>query len=869
MTTNRDSSPSSSRRLLALLAGAMLAVVGVLVWATRDSGLDEFVQAGSSTDRGAAASGGTRADERPDDLRRDEDLAARTAAALAPTVPVPKPHEVLVRVLDGETGAPVADATVCADDPTYRFQRLSAEQKVLARQLVSPFARAFHLGQRTVSDAGGHALLRASDYMQVHARLGDRHGTAYVQDARETEVIEVRLGADPSIVVQVVDAAGRPLEGVPIGLAFDALEPGALVGSHVSDLAGHTDAEGRLHIRELAYMQGQDSGLVYRNQRVFVHAYGLAQVAAPATPRFPAGDPVVLQLQAWGSARLVLKDPAGKPVRAELFEGDSLNLLQRGAVTEPEQMHALVTDGAVEYPYLGLGQPLLANYWSNDGSCEHSFTGPVAHGERLVIDLPLELRETPTASGRLLADADLLAKVEWVAVRRAADDEHVGWCTVQPDGLFRWAFDPTELDASGKVRFVLASSNDASVFATSDVVVVPPALKQVELGDVAVVSLLQLASGRLVVQDPAMRPRARLSVEVQQPDGDWGHDRNHRVTLAEDGTFLVHAVKADPSVRRRLRVSSREFEPFEPLEFRLGQEDLRIELVRSARLDVRVLFDAGLARGERLTVEAGTEALQVEQELEFRDGAFVAPLRGFRPGEVTVRVLLGERELGRVEHVAVSPQGSKDPRLDPLDLRGKVHGLQVRLLDTTGTVADASASVRLRVPPEQEWHECDWMQHGVFRTLVPSTQVELLLLSHEFRPIHWSGPVGNLELRTEAPFDVEFVLDGIAADALRPDIQLGSGLDGMPRALANLGLDETYWLHDSWSKRPKDGRVKGTFTAEGAYRIRLMGSAGDGTDDDEETLHAWQVEVKAAQPTVRLTVPAELVPKLRAQAAGR
>ncbi|MEY3163065.1 MAG: hypothetical protein RIT25_3060, partial [Planctomycetota bacterium] len=33
MTTHRDSTPSSSRRLLAVLAGAMLAVVGVLVWA--------------------------------------------------------------------------------------------------------------------------------------------------------------------------------------------------------------------------------------------------------------------------------------------------------------------------------------------------------------------------------------------------------------------------------------------------------------------------------------------------------------------------------------------------------------------------------------------------------------------------------------------------------------------------------------------------------------------------------------------------------------------------------------------------------------------------------------------------------------------
>lgn len=865
MTTHRDASPSSARRLLAVLAGAMLAVVGVLVWASGDSGLDEFVQAGAAGDSGAAASGRIAADDRPEDLRRDEDPSARTTAALAPTVPVPKPHEVLVRVLDAETGAPVAGATVCADDPNYRYQRLSPEQKALARQLVGSFPRSFHLGQRTVSDEGGHALLRSDNYMQVHARLGDRHGTAYVQDARETEVIEVRLADDPGIVVQVVDATGRPLEGVPIGLGFEALEPGAQVGSTVSDIAGHTDGEGRLQIRELAYLQDDDAGVVYRNLRVFVHSYGLAQVSAPATPRCPAGDPVVLQLQSWGSARLVLKDAAGKPVRPDLVDGAMLNLLQRGAVTEPEQMHALVQDGVVEYPYLGLGQPLLANFWHTAGRSEHSFTGPVAHGERLVVDVPFEVHETPTASGRLVADADMLAKVEWVAVRRAADDEHVGWCAVQPDGAFRWGFDPTDLDASGKVRFVLASSSDVSVFAISDIVVVPPALKQVELGDVAIVPLVQVAAGRLVVQDPAMRPRARLWVGVLQPDGDWDQSQDHRATLAEDGTFVVHALKEDGTLRRRLSVSSREFEPVEPVEFRLGQEDLRIELVRSARLDVRVLFEPGLVRGEHLTVEAGNGALQVEHELQFRDGAFVASLRGFRPGEVTVRVLLGERELGRVERVAVSPQGSKDPRVDPLDLRGKVQALQLRLLDTAGTVADLSASVRLRVPPEQEWQECDWLDHGVFRTLVPSTQVELLLLSHEFRPIHWSGPVGNLDLRTEAPFEVEFVLDGVDATALRPDFVLTSELVGMPRSIAALGLDEGYWLHDSWSQRPSDGRVKGTFTVDGTYRIRLVLDK----EDEWEVLHAWQVEVKAAQPTVRLAVPTELAPRLRPAGSAR
>lgn len=362
-----------------------------------------------------------------------------------------------------------------------------------------------------------------------------------------------------------------------------------------------------------------------------------------------------------------------------------------------------------------------------------------------------------------------------------------------------------------------------------------------------------------------MRPRVRLAVEVQQPDGDWDEDGSHRALLAEDGAFVVHALQSGAATRRRLSVSNREFEPVEPVEFRPGQDDLRIELVRSSRLDVRVLIDPELARGESLNVAAGTAYLDVEQELVFREGAFGASLRGFRPGEVTVRVLLGERELARVERVSVSPQGAKDPRLDPLDLRGKVHGMQVRLLDAAGTVADASASVRLRVPPEAAWHEADWMEHGVFRTLVPSTQVELLLLSHEFRPIHWSGPVGNLDLRTAAPFDVEFVLDGVAPDSLRQDLQLTSELDGLPQALPDVAVDDAHWLHDPWSERPRAGRAKGSFTVEGMYRIQLL----EGGEDDWSLLHQWQVEVRAAQREVRLAVPEELAPKLRAPGAGR
>ena len=55
---------------------------------------------------------------------------------------------------------------------------------------------------------------------------------------------------------------------------------------------------------------------------------------------------------------------------------------------------------------------------------------------------------------------------------------------------------------------------------------------------------------------------------------------------------------------------------------------------------------------------------------------------------------------------------------------------------------------------------------GVFRTLVPSTQAEFGLFSHELRPIHWSGPVGTVDLRLEPPFPVEFVLVGTLLTAL-------------------------------------------------------------------------------------------------------
>lgn len=884
--------------LLAALAGALLAALALAVWWGAEVAVDDTVFAGGARDgAGTSAAGDTRKGDPRETKERENDGGGRIEADIVLPVPVPKPGEFLVRVLDDESGAPVAGADVCADDPAYRFDRSTPEQQQLARRLVGEFARAFHFGQRTVSDANGYAVLRGESYMQVHATLGERYGSAYLQDASDGELVEVRLAANPSILVQVVDAAGNPLEGVPVHLAFESVEPGAAVGTAHSDLKGYTDGDGRLRIGELGFL---DSPEVYRNLRVHVGAYGLGHVSAPTMLDAPGGEPVVLQLAAWGSLRLVFKDANGKPLAPGAADGDTLVLLAEGE-NLPEsdsevQMRALVVGGVAEFAYVGLGRALEANFWGRNVRVEQSLAGPIAHREVRTVDLVTASEESAHASGQLLADAALLAQVEWVVVRCAADDDHAGWFRVEPDGRFRWVFDASDLDASGKVRFLLTGRSE--VLATTDVLVVPPAMKQVELGDVPVLTLEPLARGRLVVQEGQL-PRARLTVETPNTGntvsvgsvGEWNQNSDHRVTLAEDGSFEVHAVRGEKSQRRRLRVWSREFEPVAPVEFRPGDDNLRIELTKSARLEVKVLLDPGLETVAGISVEAtggsaevgrqpedngplrylrgiphsapSDEAVvSVERELEFRNGVHSASLRGFRTGTVTVRVLLGERELGRVEHVAVTAGGSKDPRIDPMDLRGKVHALRVRVLDAAGNVADVHGTMSLRVPPAQQWEESNWLEHGVFRTLVPSTQAEFGLFSHELRPIHWAGPVGTVDLRLEPPFPVEFVLEGVDDPKLCEGLWLASNLPATPPRFLQLGLDESYWMHDDMMEVLQGLRAKGMFLVEVPHVVRLL-EAGDGYNAGE-SLHEWQVDVRATQPRVALKVPPEVVEKLKA-----
>lgn len=122
--------------------------------------------------------------------------------------------------------------------------------------------------------------------------------------------------------------------------------------------------------------------------------------------------------------------------------------------------------------------------------------------------------------------------------------------------------------------------------------------------------------------------------------------------------------------------------PRDPIWTTTGQSDLRLELVRAATLEGRLLCDAD--------VDPRSVQIEVRSALGGRSGARIEEDGAFRtedlpPGEVSIRFASPERKALVVSPVLTIPgEPHTDARLQPVDLRTEERILDVRLLEEDG-----------------------------------------------------------------------------------------------------------------------------------------------------------------------------------------
>ncbi len=639
-----------------------------------------------------------------------------------------------VRVMEMVSRKPVPGATLWIFDSSLydvakMGERLQAEPDWEA--LAPEFAR------KVSADARGEAVIpMPAEWLRVLGRHENLYGEAYQDAGYDGQVLRLLLEPDLTLHTRAMDAQQRGIAGIPLGLRFRA--EGEENGWWLVTRAA--DAEGRAEFRHL-----QRQLINRRRDQRLELAPAVALLAPPVlTIPLPAltAEEQVLVIAETGSVRVRLLDPDRRPL-----QGSARVVLQRALVPRPEWLDEdefnesamqgarteTATNGEAAFVHVGVGVPVeIGVDFDGTGDYErHESRGPEHAGEEVVVEL-LQQVLRPTLEVRLLGadsaplrEADVEIRLVTIAAEWHVQDSRDG--KTDAEGWLRhtldqsWSQERTDAQRNIEIHFDPPGAMVALAGTLPGRGGWLPGPNV--LGDLILQPLGLLAGG--TVTDENGKPVAGATAILQRKTmrrnrENWRDDQGAQASSKMDGSFGIHGTPR--SGEYRISVREADFSP-ETVPWRPSAEDHRVVLKRGRFSYGRILLDPAFPSGDLtvVAVAAGTPqqvqggAAQFRGRID-RDGSFrCGPgvpdrLDLWLVDDETERVLL------TVDAVASrAPDESPDPRLDPLDLRGRLILVQVVCRDAGDQVLD---NVQFTLTREAIWPG-EWTAnaHGRFSVL--------------------------------------------------------------------------------------------------------------------------------------------------------
>ncbi len=675
---------------------------------------------------GPADNGAAPADRAPEAA---DAAPGRTDAALgpegAPGATGGEAAELRIRVLDPDGVSPAPGAALSLLDPEVEGIREMIRPAL--REMSNFSALAEQHGQPFRAGADGTASFPLPGRKSiVTARSEAGFGVLILSEPAAGQTLDLLLVAAGSLLVEVRGPEGEALAGVPVVLLQEQ-------GSWSSVIA-RSRTEGDpplLRFRDLVPLLRA----IAREEGRFAIELPLVleeAAAAEIDPAAPPEGPVRFTLPPTGSVVVEAFDALGQPVadgtrillRDAGAEGEVRRAFDRG--TERAGVASALTEGGIaRFPFVALERELVAamELPGFREPTEGGGFGPMVPGREVRLRLQPErgpsflVGRVLDPEGEPLRDADLTQVLQTRS--GGSSSSFQGGLSTDGEGRFRLAV--RDQEEAGERTLTLGLQDRGSTTWLSRIELdlapqYPPG--ETDLGDLRLLELGVLARGTVLGHDDAPLARAMVSLarsralDAQGTQTYWQPDFEVRTLTDEEGAFLlrgeVDPVEAGPFALQVFGDGHR----METVPLALGQSGLVIRLSRACELSGQILVDAGidsrklevlwLADQDGMVWSSGTSRFQ-------RDGSFSFENLEPRPGRLVVKATGGAAVLAEVG-LTLEPGPNRDPRLDPLDLRGRLREVRLTVVDEAGrslpeasiTGAEEGSTLDLTIRDERE-----------------------------------------------------------------------------------------------------------------------------------------------------------------------
>ncbi|MFK5956245.1 MAG: hypothetical protein QM477_07355 [Planctomycetota bacterium] len=599
------------------------------------------------------------------------------AAGVPEEVAVSQP-KLLVRLISGETGEPIAHASVW----TYQrnLERRERSMWDVSKNETDPEVLAAEYSEEYFSDVHGHVEVPEIGDNQVFvARKGELFGYSF-QFPSQMRVL--KMWQDQSLQVKVVDAFHRPIVGMPVCLA-SVLEERVFP---ILDSRVLSNQEGIAHIPHLSHWASTRPA-----SRLRVHPLVLLQ--HPVLAGIPSGnETMTLTLPAMGQVVVVDDVEAKQPGLSVQMAWDAnpgtgwhrdarkWNNAEKGVFANT------MSDGRSVYPFVGLDMRLVVSVRTERGR-EQRFGfgwGPRVADEEVLLQMEAADPDRVVQVQVLDESREPIRNQDLLAGYQTGNSHHSGDALypTDADGVVRIEIDAASysswFDATTVLDLQTAPSFDGKPMRGSLALgALLPGVK--DLGRLRLDSSQLLISGRVVNEagEPQQGLMLFASSHYEQYDSfDFAFSK-------KDGSFVLFGNAHGPEFE--LEISAEGFLPYHET-LLAGSYQTEIVLQKGGQLVGRVLFDPAIPANVfamRFLADGSTSDPRILGLDD--DGTFHAEGLVVSAGRLD---LIHEKQatvFASFDFVLpVWNSGATDARLAEIDMRGKVVLAKVRVKNTLG-----------------------------------------------------------------------------------------------------------------------------------------------------------------------------------------